>query len=164
MADDCTPVEVSRRIEAPAARIFAILADPDRHLEIDGSGMLQGLASGSAISGVGDVFSMKMYFEPLGDYVMINRVVEYVIDRRIGWEPAPGDGASAQNGDFAVGVAPGHRWSFDLNPDGEAATVVTEIYDCCAAPQALRRALRNGQTWIEAMTTTLARLDALCTE
>jgi hypothetical protein len=40
---------------------------------------------------------------------------------------------------------------------------VTEIYDCRAAPQALRRAVRNGQTWIEAMMTSLARLEALCT-
>jgi hypothetical protein len=161
MADDCKPVEVSRRINAPADRIFAILADPARHTELDGSGMLRGLVSGSAISGVGDVFLMQMYFEPLGDYVMINRVVQYERERRIGWEPAPGDAVSAQD-DFTVGVAPGHRWSFDLTPDGEAATIVTETFDCSAAPESLRRALRNGGTWIEAMRTTLARLDALC--
>jgi hypothetical protein len=39
-ADEYQPVRVSRRIEAPAADIFRVLADPRRHLEIDGSGML----------------------------------------------------------------------------------------------------------------------------
>jgi hypothetical protein len=162
MADDCKPVQVSRWIKAPAARIFAILADPARHLEIDGSGMLRGAVDDSAISRVGDVFLMKMYFEPLGDYVMINRVVQYKPDRRIEWEPAPGDAASAQDGAFTIGVSPGHRWCFDLEPDGEGATIVTETFDCSAAPESLRQALRNGETWIEAMTMTLARLDALC--
>ena len=37
MTTECKPVEVSRRIEAPAARIFEILADPQRHVDFDGS-------------------------------------------------------------------------------------------------------------------------------
>ncbi|MHB1497462.1 MAG: hypothetical protein ACYCXN_06065, partial [Acidimicrobiales bacterium] len=43
--NSCKPVKVSRRIEAPADRIFAILADPVRHLDFDGSGMLRGSLS-----------------------------------------------------------------------------------------------------------------------
>ena len=35
------PVAASRRIPARPQEIFAILADPSRHLEIDGSGMLR---------------------------------------------------------------------------------------------------------------------------
>lgn len=163
MAEDCRPVDVSRRIEAPPARIFAILADPDRHTEIDGSDMLRGTVSKATIVGVGDVFSMKMYFQPLGDYVMINRVFEYEPDRRIGWEPAPGDAAAAQGGAFTIGVPAGPRWSFDLTPDGDGATIVTETYDCSAASESFRQAVRNGEAWIDAMTSTLARLDALCT-
>jgi hypothetical protein len=68
MADEdrrARPVKVSRRIAAPAARIFAVLADPNRHPEIDGSGMLRGLAAGKVITGTGVVFAMNMYFEPL---------------------------------------------------------------------------------------------------
>ena len=42
MADDFTPVSVSRRIGASAGEIFAILADPVRHLDFDGSEMLRG--------------------------------------------------------------------------------------------------------------------------
>ena len=53
------PVSVSRRIEAPAARIFAVLADPRRHLEIDGSGMLRGPSSDGAITSAGEVFEIR---------------------------------------------------------------------------------------------------------
>src|SRR5215472_19178905 len=89
-ADEYRPVRVSRRIEAPAADIFRVLADPRRHLEIDGSGMLRGPATDTMISAIGDVFVMRMYFSRLGHYEMDNHVVEYEPDRRIGWEPAPG--------------------------------------------------------------------------
>ena len=60
------PITASRRIGSPAAEIFQILADPVRHRDLDGSGMLQELVSGGTISGVGDVFVMKMYFTELG--------------------------------------------------------------------------------------------------
>jgi uncharacterized protein YndB with AHSA1/START domain len=162
MTSECRPVEVSRRIEAPAARIFEILADPQRHVDFDGSDMLRGAVSEDAISGVGDVFSLKMYFEPLGDYVMVNKVVEYEPDRRIGWDPAPGDAVSAQDDLFDVGVPVGQRWSFDLTSDGAEATIVTEIYDCARAPEHLRAAVRNGELWIDSMTVTLERLEVLC--
>jgi uncharacterized protein YndB with AHSA1/START domain len=164
MTNECKPVEVSRRIEAPAARIFEILANPHTHIEFDGSGMLQGASSGDVISGVGDLFSMKMYFEPLGDYVMINRIVEFEPDRALGWEPAPGDTASTQDGAFSVGIPGGQRWSHRLTPEGSDSTVVTEIYDCAAASEQLRQAVRNGEAWIEAMQTSLARLEVLCGE
>ena len=91
-ADEYQPVRVSRRIEAPAADIFRVLADPRRHLEIDGSGMLRGAVSGAAVTGVGDVFTMRMYYSEHGDYEMDNHVVEFEQDRRIGWEPWAGRG------------------------------------------------------------------------
>jgi hypothetical protein len=76
------PVAVSRRIGAPASVIFRILVDPGRHRDLDGSGMLRGVVSGATISGVGDVFVMKMYFSELGNYEMNNHIVEYEPDRR----------------------------------------------------------------------------------
>jgi len=60
--DECKPVSVSRRIEAPAADIFELLADPDRHHEFDGSAMLRPGASNKVIFGIGDVFVTKRYF------------------------------------------------------------------------------------------------------
>jgi hypothetical protein len=64
--DDHQPVAVSRRICAAAHDIFQVLADPARHPEFDGSESLRGADSTVVISGVGDVFAMKMFFPRLG--------------------------------------------------------------------------------------------------
>ena len=156
------PVKVSRRIGAPAAMIFRVLADPRRHTELDGSGMLRGTVTMTPISGVGDVFVMKMYFSELGHYEMNNHVVEYEPDRRIGWEPEAGRGHPA-----AAAAASerrwGQRWSYELVPDGPSATIVTEIYDCSLVPAATRRNMDDGEVWAGDMARTLERLDAACT-
>jgi hypothetical protein len=160
--NDCKPVTVSRRIQAPAADIFQILADPRRHLELDGSGMLRGTSS-AMITGVGDVFVMKMYFSELGDYEMNNHVVEYEPNRLISWEPEAGNGHRDVAPDSSAASRWGHRWSYELAPDGPDATVVTEIYDCSRAPESERADMRNGTVWVNAMARTLERLDALST-
>jgi hypothetical protein len=157
------PVSVSRRIEAPPEVIFAVLADPRRHLEIDGSEMLRGAASDGTITGVGDVFVMRMYFSQLGDYDMKNHVVEFEQDRLIGWEPEAGD---SYPGIEAQGPAErrwGHRWSYALVPDGPAATIVTETYDCSRAPAEERAGMEDGRVWQAAMAETLERLDRAST-
>ena len=164
MADEeYQPVALSRRICAPAHDIFQVLANPVRHLEFDGSESLRGAGSTAVISGVGDVFVMKMYFPHLGDYEMNNHVVEYEQDRRIGWEPEAGRGHPHAAPDSPEPARWGHRWSYQLTPDGPDATVVTEIYDCSRAPEEERAGMDNGKVWIEAMAQTLERLDALCT-
>jgi uncharacterized protein YndB with AHSA1/START domain len=150
--DECKPVSVSRRIEAPAADIFGLLADPNRHPEFDGSEMLRLGASNEVIVGTGDVFVTKMYFAAMGDYEMHNRIVVFEADRSIAWEP--GNPELARNGS---------RWRFDLTPDGSNATVVTETYDCTDSPKSVRDAVDNGNAWIAGMTKTLERLDQLCT-
>ena len=98
----------SRRIEAPAALIFEILANPQRHTEFDGSDMLRGAVFNRLIAGVGDNFTMRM--SRLGCvYLMINCVVEFEPDRRICWEPAPGDVPTAGGDPSKVGVPAGYR-------------------------------------------------------
>jgi hypothetical protein len=157
------PVAVSRRICAPAHEIFQILANPARHLELDGSGMLRGAASTSVISGVGDVFVIKMYYSELGDYEMNNHVVDYEMDRRISWEPEAGRGHPDAAPSGQAGARWGHRWTYQLTPDGGEATIVTEIYDCSRAPEEERLGMDDGKIWVKSMTRTLERLDALCT-
>jgi hypothetical protein len=160
--DEYQPVAVSRRICAPAHEIFEVLANPVRHPEFDGSEMLRGAGSAAVISGVGDVFVMKMYYSEIGHYEMNNHVVEYEPDRQIGWEPEAGRG----HPDAAPGSSDparwGQRWSYQLTPDGPDATVVTEIYDCSRAPEEERVGMDDGNVWIESMAKTLERLDALC--
>jgi uncharacterized protein YndB with AHSA1/START domain len=150
--DECKPVSVSRRIEAPAADIFNLLANPDRHPEFDGSEMLRPGASNKVILGIGDVFVTKMFFEAMGDYEMHNRIVVFEADRCIAWEP--GNPELARNGS---------RWRFDLTPDGPNATVVKETYDCADSPESVREAVDNGNAWLAGMAATLERLDHLCT-
>jgi hypothetical protein len=161
--DEYQPVVVSRRICAPAHDIFHILANPARHLELDGSGSLRGAVSAGMISGVGDVFVMRMHFAHLGDYEMNNHVVEYEQDRRIGWEPEAGRGHPAAATGSAQPSRWGHRWSYQLTPDGPDATVVSEIYDCARVPAEERDQMDNGNVWAESMARTLERLEALCT-
>jgi uncharacterized protein YndB with AHSA1/START domain len=160
--DEYQPVAVSRRICAPAHEIFQVLADPARHPEFDGSESLRGAGSTAVISGVGDVFVMRMYFSHLGDYEMNNHVVEYERDRRIGWEPQAGRGHPDAALDSPEPARWGHRWSYQLTPDGPDATIVTEIYDCSRAPEKERAGMDNGKIWVESMARTLERLDALC--
>jgi uncharacterized protein YndB with AHSA1/START domain len=161
--DEYKPVTVSRRICAPAHAIFQVLADPARHPEFDGSESLRGAGSTAVISGVGDVFVMKMHFPHIGDYEMNNHVVEYEQDRRIGWQPEAGRGHPNAAPDSSEPARWGQRWSYQLIPDGPDATVVTEIYDCSQAPAEERAGIGNGSIWTEAMVETLARLDGLCT-
>jgi hypothetical protein len=157
MASD-SEVTVSRRIEAPAAELFAILADPRRHLELDGSGMLRGAVTQTPVRAVGDVFVMRMFYGPLGDYQMNNHVVEYEPDRRIGWEPESGAG---HPGESAPDARWGQRWGFELVPDGPDATVVTHRYDCSRVPEAHQAQMAGGRVWLAAMAETLRRLDGL---
>ena len=125
--------------------------------------MLRGAVTTAPVCGVGDVFIMKMYFSALGDYEMNNHVVEYELDRRIGWEPEAGRGHPDAAGD-AGGGRWGHRWSYELVPDGPAATIVTEVYDCSRAPAEARLGMNDGKVWAEDMAKTLERLDAACTK
>jgi hypothetical protein len=168
MTEESRLVEVSRRIEAPVALIFEILANPQRHMDFDGSGMLRGPVSSRPISGVGDTFTMKM--NRLGDdYLMLNYVVEFEPDRRIFWEPAPGDPSRAEGNDPSkVGIPAGYRWGYILTPEGGDATVVTEVFDCGPLPDGL---LSDGGAWIngtnsvlDSMTASLERLEKISIE
>ena len=152
---DCVPVMVSRRIGAHASAIFAVLADPSKHTQIDGSGMLRGAVTSSVVSGIGDVFVLKMYFSEIGDYEMANVVLEFETDRRITWQP--------QRNDIDE-PSWGQRWGFELTPDGPGATIVTETFDCSRWPEDERAGIHDGRIWIEAMSGTLQRLDELCTQ
>lgn len=168
MVEQNNRVEVSRRIEASADLIFEILASPQRHMDFDGSGMLRGAVLDRPISEVGDTFTIKMH--RLGDdYLMINYVVEFEPGRQIFWEPAPGDPSRAEGNDpTKVGIPAGYRWGYILTPDGDDATLVTEVFDYTPLSDDL---LRNGGTWIngsnsvvDSMAKSLEKLEKISTE
>src|SRR5579871_3040347 len=116
--------ERRRRIEADPGVVFAIVADPRRHVEFDGSGMLRGTDAAGPVTAVGQDFSMRMYYEEFGDYEMRNRVVAFEPGRLVEWAPLRADVA---DDDWQ------HRWGFVVEPDG-TGTVVTEYYDLTGSP------------------------------
>lgn len=82
-ADDAAPgtrLEATRVIAASADRVFAVLCDPDGHVAIDSSGMLQS-AEGSTVTAAGDRFVVHMDRESLGDYDLGRYDVTVIITR-----------------------------------------------------------------------------------
>src|ERR1700729_3263026 len=65
-------IEVQRTIQAAPEAIFAILRDPQGHVAIDSSGMLQS-AEGEPVSAVGDRFVVHMDREALNDFPELGR-------------------------------------------------------------------------------------------
>lgn len=106
-------VSVSRVINAPAEAIFAILDNPARHADIDGSGTVKGARGADQHLKLGDRFGMDMKMGV--PYRISNKVVEYEADRLIAW---------AHLG--------GHRWRYELEAV-EGGTRVTETFDWSTA-------------------------------
>ncbi len=111
-------IEVTADAPQSAARLFAVLTDPRRHTEIDGSGMLQGDSGSEVITAVGQAFTMAMRYPSLGHYRTVNTVVAFEADRVIGW-------ATAREGNPPAGV----RWTWELTPAGPDQTTITHTYD-----------------------------------
>lgn len=137
-------VSVSRIIDASPEEIFAVLADPRRHPEIDGSGSVRDSIEGPDELELGSKFRMDM---KLGvPYKMWSTVVEYEQDRLIAW---------AHLGK--------HRWRYELAPV-EGGTEVTETFDWSTA------VFPKGIEWMgypakhpASMEKTLERLDQVVT-
>lgn len=103
-------VSHTREIAASPAEIFALLQDPARHAEIDGSGMVQSSRGEATVLTQGSKFGMDMKIGPL-PYRISNEVVEFEQDRLIAWRH------------FGH-----HRWRWELEPI-EGGTKVTESFD-----------------------------------
>jgi hypothetical protein len=114
-----------RFLEAEPAAVFAVLRDPDGHVDIDASGMLQA-ADGGLVGAVGDRFTVHMDREALGDLPMGRYDVDVVIDR---YEP---DREIAWWIDGTVKPPIGHTYGYVLEAaevDGRSGTWVTSVYD-----------------------------------
>jgi uncharacterized protein YndB with AHSA1/START domain len=145
-----TRIRVEQTVDVPAGALFAVLADPRRHVQVDGSGMLQADVRTSPITGVGQVFTMAMHYPALGDYRTDNHVLEFDAGRRIVW-------TTAREGQPPAGV----RWSWELEPQGEARTTVVHTYDWSRVvdPAVLAR-VTFPRVSADALTASVARLAA----
>ena len=115
-------MDVQRLIPAPPADVFRVLCDPQGHVAIDSSGMLQS-ADGEPVTKVGDRFVVYMDREALNDYPLGKYQVEVVItafeqDREIAW---------TISGNLKPDI--GHVYGYTLEPAEDGGTLVTSYYD-----------------------------------
>src|SRR3954452_25374645 len=117
-------IEVQRTIAAPAADIFAVLCDPQGHVAIDASGMLQDAEADSG-KAVGDSFVVHMDREalnafPMGKYDVTVTIREFDKDRLIEWT-------------ILGRIRPqiGHIYGYRLEPT-DGGSLVTSFYDWSA--------------------------------
>nr|WP_225954054.1 polyketide cyclase [Kibdelosporangium phytohabitans] len=124
-------------IDAPAASVFAVLADPVTHSAIDGTGWVQESVDRVPLTEVGQIFRMDMYHpnHPNGDYQVVNKVELFDTARTIGWLT----GYEKDDGDLEFG---GWIWRYDLTPLGPSETGVTLTYDWTAVPPYVREYLQ----------------------
>jgi len=113
--------EVQRQIAASPERIFALLCDPNGHVAIDSSGMLQS-ADGAPVTKVGDEFVVHMDRESLNDYPMGKydvtvTITEFAQDKQIEW---------TISGVLKPNIE--HLYGYLLEPS-ETGTLVTSYYD-----------------------------------
>ena len=149
-----TVVSVERVIEAPAASIFAIVADASRHAEIDGSGSVKGLKEDAPRQlALGTTFGMSMKLAV--PYSMSSTVIEFEQDRRIAWQTI----VSGPLGRF-IG---GRIWRYELeDADGGSGTLVRETWDI--SQERVKFAVRpaRGKTR-KGMEATLERIEQILT-
>ncbi len=110
-------------VAATPATIFNILANPHRHIEIDGSQTIRSNISGPDRLSLGAKFGMAMR---LGiNYRIKNKVVEFKENELIAWR---------HFGQW--------RWRYELKDLGNGSTEVTETFDGSYAPGL-------AQLWLE---------------
>jgi len=125
-------VSATLTFAAPAARVFAVLADPTTHAAIDGTGWVQEPVDRAALTEVGQLFRMDMHHDnhPDGDYQVVNKVEVLDPPHAIGWLTG-----YEKDGVLEFG---GWLWRYDLAPLGPAETEVTLTYDWSAVPPSIR--------------------------
>lgn len=110
--------KVTRQVQvhAPAADVFALVADPHRHPELDGSGTVRDTdVTGPEKLSQGAKFSvgMKQYGVP---YRITSTVTAFTDGRLVEWQHPMG-----------------HRWRWELVESAPGTTQVTETFDYSGA-------------------------------
>ena len=110
---DAGPRQVSRAVEvgAPAAELFAIVADPRRHHELDGSGTVGDNIVAPDQLVAGSRFSTKMTMFGL-PYRITSTVTAMKPDELVEWRHPLG-----------------HHWRWEFVPESPTVTRVTETFD-----------------------------------
>jgi hypothetical protein len=123
-------ITATRRIAAPAAVIFHLLATPQGHVDIDASGSLIAAPDAPPLTAVGDRFTIHMDRRPLGDipdmaeYDVENVVTRIEPDVLLEWSPT------------SAGYKPiGHVFGYLITPVSDRVAEVTSYFDWSAVSE-----------------------------
>ena len=112
--EDAGPKTVSRSVQvaAPVAEVFALIVDPHRHPELDGSGTVRDVeVKGPQRLSTGDKFTVGMTQYGL-PYQITSKATAVEENRLVEWEHPLG-----------------HRWRWELAEVSPGTTKVTETFD-----------------------------------
>ncbi|MGO2860919.1 MAG: SRPBCC family protein [Brevibacterium sp.] len=138
-------VSVELDIDAPAATVFELIADPTRQPEWDGNDNLGSAVAGQRVVEVGGFFITTL----TKGVDRENHIVDFAEGSLIAWKPSE------------VGGEPfGQKWVWELEPTGEGSCLVRHTYDWTELrdPQRLPRA---QSTTAASLLASLKRLKAL---
>ena len=99
-------------IAASPETIFAIIANPYRHHQFDGSNSIEGVVDGPKHLSLGDHFEVRMHTAQVLRYKAKNTVVEYEKNRLIAWK---NQGPQI--------------WRYEIAPQADGTSTVTETCD-----------------------------------
>ena len=152
-------ISATRRIAAPASKIFQIVSSPDGHIQIDGSGMLEASPGAKPLTAVGDTFDMDMDRTPLNDipnlvkYNVRNTVTQFVPDRLIEWTVGSADRPPL-----------GHVYGWQIEPVSDTESEVTNYCDWTAISQETK----DRRPWpvvpVEMLEKSVQNLDRIATQ
>ena len=133
-------------VNAPASKIFEVLANPRAHSSFDGSGTIEKSISGPSRLHLGAKFSMAMKIKV--PYRITNTVVAFEENKKITWCHLMK-----------------WTWSYELKDLGNSTTQVTEIFDGHSLPAFSRWWLKKTGAVArnpKFMAKSLVQLKALC--
>jgi hypothetical protein len=152
-------ISVTRRVAASAHLIFLLVSDPARHVEIDGSGMLQAAADATKLTEVGQTFEVDMDRRPLGDipnmaeYKVRCTVTQLIADRLIVWRIQ------------AEGKPPaGHVWGWEIEPLSDGECLVSHYCDWTHISDELRARFRWPVVPVDRLERSVDNLDRMVTQ
>lgn len=148
--EDAGPKAVSRSVQvaAPVANVFAMIVDPHRHPELDGSGTVRNSdVKGPHHLSVGDTFTVGMTQYGL-PYKITSKATAVEENRLVEWQHPLG-----------------HRWRWELAEVSPGTTKVTETFDYSTAKvpfviELLGYAKKNAEGIESTLTSLAERFDA----
>jgi Polyketide cyclase / dehydrase and lipid transport len=151
-------VSVTRRVAASPSAVWLIVSDPARHVDIDGSGMLQAAPDVRPLTQVGQTFDMDMDRRPLGDiptmaeYKVRCTVTQLIPERLVEWTVR------------ALGKPPaGHVYGWQIEPLTHSECLVTNYCDWTNISDELRAKFRWPVVPVDRLERSVAKLIRMAT-